>query len=153
MLRSVLILVSLLFCSVASSNEGATNGASAGVSSEAGVGEGQEASTPCEASGGSAANNAAGKHDKNFAEADKLQLDFIATPLGDFVEFMAHATQRNFIISAPLEGEVRIISNKPVDKQTAWEMFVSVLEQKGYKITKLNKQKDYIYKIEKSASY
>ncbi|MEC7985436.1 MAG: secretin N-terminal domain-containing protein, partial [Myxococcota bacterium] len=61
-----------------------------------------------------------------------IDMDFVDAQLKDFVEFMACALGKNFILTNDLKGEVNLISHEPISVQVAKEVFYSVLETHGY---------------------
>ena len=66
------------------------------------------------------------------AQATMVTIDFVDTPLTDLIKYMAEITQRNFILTDDLKGEVTIISHQPVSVAAAYEAFLSALEMAGY---------------------
>ena len=51
---------------------------------------------------------------------------------------MADITEKNFILTEELKGEITIISHKPVNRDAAYQAILSALEQAGFTIVEVN---------------
>ena len=68
----------------------------------------------------------------------QFELDFVNAPIRDIVELMADITEKNFILTDELKGEITIISHKPVNRDAAYQAILSALEQAGFTIVEVN---------------
>ena len=68
----------------------------------------------------------------------QFELDFVNAPIRDIIELMADITEKNFILTEELQGEITIISHKPVNRDAAYQAILSALEQAGFTIVEVN---------------
>ncbi len=69
------------------------------------------------------------------AEAPEITLDFNNVDLPIFVKFISELTGKNFIIDDRVKGKVTIFSPEKIPVSRAYDIFVSVLELKGFAIS------------------
>jgi general secretion pathway protein D len=74
----------------------------------------------------------------NTADADqkdeRITLNLKNTDVRTLIESMSQLTGKNFIVDPRVKGNVTIVSAEPVDKQQAYEIFVSVLKVHGFAV-------------------
>ena len=65
---------------------------------------------------------------------DSISLDFKDIDLPDFIKTISEFTGKNFIFDETVRGKVTIISPKRVTPEEAYQIFLSVLNVKGYTV-------------------
>ncbi len=68
------------------------------------------------------------------APGDSISLDFKDVELPDFVKTISEFTGKNFIFDETVRGKVTVISPQSVTRQEAYQIFLSVLNVKGYTV-------------------
>jgi len=79
---------------------------------------------------------------EGVAEPDGISLDFKDVELADLIRVVSEMTGRNFLFDETLKGKVTIISPRPMSRDEAYRVFLSVLNVKGYTVVpsgKVNK--------------
>ena len=61
----------------------------------------------------------------------QFELDFVNAPIRDIIELMADITEKNFILTEELKGEITIISHKPVNRDAAYQAILSASNRPG----------------------
>ncbi len=65
-------------------------------------------------------------------EGNHITINFNNIELQAFTKFISDLTKRNFIIDDKVQGKVTIVSPTRISKEEAYQMFLSVLELKGF---------------------
>ena len=65
-------------------------------------------------------------------EGNHITINFNNIDLQAFTKFISDLTKRNFIIDDKVQGKVTIVSPTRISKEEAYQMFLSVLELKGF---------------------
>lgn len=65
-------------------------------------------------------------------EGDYITINFNNIELQAFTKFISDLTQKNFIIDDKVQGKVTIVSPTRISKEEAYQVFLSVLEVKGF---------------------
>lgn len=65
-------------------------------------------------------------------EASKVKINMQDTNIRSFIEWIAKATGKNFIIDPRVTGKVTVISNEPMLPEEAYRVFLSVLQVHGF---------------------
>lgn len=71
--------------------------------------------------------------------ADDISLDYQEIDLPDLVKAISKLTGRNFVYDETLRGKVSIISPETMSEEEAYQLFLTVLNIKGYTLVKSNK--------------
>ncbi len=66
------------------------------------------------------------------AKKEKIQLNFVDVDLSTIANFISKITGKNFIYDEKLSGKVTIVAPAKIDVDEAFDLFLSVLELKGY---------------------
>lgn len=66
------------------------------------------------------------------AKKEKIQLNFVDVDLATIANFISKITGKNFIYDEKLSGKVTIVAPAKIDVDEAFDLFLSVLELKGY---------------------
>ncbi|MEJ2690217.1 MAG: secretin N-terminal domain-containing protein, partial [Deltaproteobacteria bacterium] len=77
---------------------------------------------------------AGGAEKKAPATGNKISLDFKDVDLPDFIKTISEFTGKNFIFDETVRGKVTVISPQSVTRQEAYQIFLSVLNVKGYTV-------------------
>lgn len=72
-------------------------------------------------------------------ENDKIALDYKDIDLTDLIKTISELTGRNFIYDEQIRGKVTITSPESMSKEEAYQLFLSVLNVKGYTLVQSNK--------------
>jgi len=81
--------------------------------------------------GPAGAQNAAAQ--KNGAAQNKnITLNFKDADVRQIIEAVADATGKNFIVDSRVKGPVTLISRTPLDPDTVYEVFLSMLQVNGF---------------------
>lgn len=67
-------------------------------------------------------------------DGDYITINFNNIDLQAFTKFISDLTKRNFIIDDKVLGKVTIVSPTKISKEEAYQVFLSVLEVKGYTV-------------------
>jgi len=76
------------------------------------------------------------------AAAEQLSLDFKDVELVDLIKTISEMTGRNFVYDEQVRGKVTVISPKSMTKEEAYQLFLTVLNVKGFTLVpsgKVNK--------------
>ena len=65
-------------------------------------------------------------------EGDYITINFNNIELQAFTKFISDLTKKNFIIDDKVQGKVTIVSPTRISKEEAYQVFLSVLEVKGF---------------------
>ena len=65
-------------------------------------------------------------------DSDKFTLNLDNTDVQSLIKTVSVATGRNFVVDPRVSGRVTVISTTPVDADTLYEMFLSVLQVHGF---------------------
>jgi general secretion pathway protein D len=82
----------------------------------------------------------------------RITMNFDDADLRDVIKFISDLTGKNFIVDDKVKGKVTIFSPTPITVEEAYQVFLSVLEMKGFtvvesgKITKIVPSKDARYR-------
>lgn len=81
-----------------------------------------------------AANNTpqAQNNQRSAPARQEMTLNFADADIRTVIEAVAQRTGRNFIIDPRVKGKVTVISQKPMDANALYEVFLSVLKVHGY---------------------
>jgi general secretion pathway protein D len=66
------------------------------------------------------------------ADAEKGMLNFKDADISAVISSVAQITGRNFIVDPRVKGRVSVISNRPLDKDEMYQVFLSILEVHGF---------------------
>ncbi len=64
--------------------------------------------------------------------ASAAEMNFKGMEIKDFIEMVSKKAKKNVLINVDLKGKVDFVSNKPVTKDTMYDMANSILSSKGY---------------------
>lgn len=65
-------------------------------------------------------------------EGDYITINFNNIELQAFTKFISDLTKKNFIIDDKVQGKITIVSPTKISKEEAYQVFLSVLEVKGF---------------------
>jgi len=66
------------------------------------------------------------------ASAKDVTLNFKNADIRAFIEFVAGFTGKNFLVDNRVKGKVTVVSPMPISEESAYEVFLSVLEVNGF---------------------
>ncbi len=64
----------------------------------------------------------------------KITLEFQDTDLRQIIDFMSELTDRNFLVDDKVRGKVTLTSPLPVNREEAYNIFLSILEVQGFTV-------------------
>jgi len=59
-------------------------------------------------------------------------VNFKDTDIQEVIKFVADATGKTIVVDPKVRGEVRVISQKPVNKEQLYELFLSIIDVQGF---------------------
>jgi len=68
------------------------------------------------------------------AGGDRVELNFVDADLPAVVRALARFTGRNFVVDPRVKGQLTLVSERPVDAQTAYDMLVGALRMQGVSV-------------------
>ncbi len=72
--------------------------------------------------------------DNKARSSDTVKINFKNLKIVDFINMVAHITQKNILIGQNVQGTVDFVSVKPVPKENIYDLLIKVLATKGYTI-------------------
>ncbi len=73
-------------------------------------------------------------HKREHAGGQKVSFNFVDVDLGAITKFISEITKKNFIFDERVKGKITIITPSRLSIDDAYNLFVSVLELKGYTV-------------------
>lgn len=70
--------------------------------------------------------------------ADSVNLNFVDADLPSVVRALARYTSRNFVVDPRVKGKLTLVSEKPVDPNTAYDMLLGALRMQGVAVVEVN---------------
>ncbi len=68
----------------------------------------------------------------SFISASEVMLNFRDTDINDLINVISEVTEKTFIVDPRVKGKVTVISNKPMDGDQVYEVFLSILSVHGF---------------------
>lgn len=68
------------------------------------------------------------------ASADNIMLNFVGADLQGVVRALARFTGRNFVVDPRVKGQLTLVSEAPVDSETAYSMLLGALRMQGFAV-------------------
>lgn len=68
------------------------------------------------------------------ASRDEVTLNFVNAEIDAVVKVMSEVTGRHFVLDPRVKGVVSVISSKPINKASAYQVFLSALRAQGYTV-------------------
>lgn len=68
------------------------------------------------------------------AAPEAITLDFKDIELSDFIQTISELTGKNFVYDQNVRGKATIISSQPMTKEEAYQLFLTVMNIKGYTV-------------------
>jgi general secretion pathway protein D len=81
---------------------------------------------------------AAGNSGAGAANTGNVDLNFVDAELPSVVRALARYTGRNFVVDPRVKGKLTLVSEKPVDPQTAYDMLLGALRMQGVAVVEVN---------------
>jgi len=72
--------------------------------------------------------------DSGGASGDNTMLNFVEADLQGVIRALARFTGRNFVVDPRVKGQLTLVSEAPVDPDTAYSMLLSALRMQGYAV-------------------
>ncbi|WP_413816504.1 type II secretion system secretin GspD [Pigmentiphaga sp.] len=72
------------------------------------------------------------------AAADGVVLNFVNTELESVVRALGQFTGRNFLIDPRVKGQLTLVSENPVDRDTAYRMLLGALRMQGFAVVEVD---------------
>lgn len=69
---------------------------------------------------------------------DNVDLNFVDADLPSVVRALARYTGRNFVVDPRVKGKLTLVSEKPVDPRTAYDMLLGALRMQGVAVVEVN---------------
>ena len=66
--------------------------------------------------------------------ATQISLNFQNLKIEDFIKMVAKITDKNILLTTPIQGDVNFISVKPVNEKEIYTILLNILHSKGYTI-------------------
>ena len=70
--------------------------------------------------------------------ATQISLNFQNLKIEDFIRMVAKITDKNILLTAPIQGDVNFISVKPINGKEIYTILLNILHSKGYTIINQN---------------
>lgn len=79
------------------------------------------------------------KATKALAPHDLITMNFDNVDIRTVIKFISEITGKNFLVDDRVKGTVTVISPTPISVMEAYQVFLSMLEMKGYTVTEAGK--------------
>lgn len=66
------------------------------------------------------------------AHAETYTINFNDTEISEMIRFVADATGETFLVDPRVKGRIQVISSQPVDDDQLYDLFLAILEIRGY---------------------
>ena len=66
------------------------------------------------------------------ARAEDITLNFKNADITSFIEFVGEFSGKTFLVDQRVKGKINLVSNTPMNKHEAYQVFLSVLEMNGF---------------------
>jgi general secretion pathway protein D len=85
------------------------------------------------------ANRAAtNEPDSDARDGGRVDLNFVDADLPNVVRALARYTGRNFVVDPRVKGKLTLVSERPVDPHTAYDMLLAALRMQGVSVVEVN---------------
>jgi general secretion pathway protein D len=71
-------------------------------------------------------------------DAERVELNFVDAELPTVVRALGRFTGRNFVVDPRVKGQLTLVSERPVDPQTAYDMLLGALRMQGVSVVEVN---------------
>jgi general secretion pathway protein D len=71
-------------------------------------------------------------------DGERVELNFVDAELPDVVRALGRFTGRNFVVDPRVKGQLTLVSERPVDPRTAYDMLLGALRMQGVSVVEVN---------------